>query len=166
MIEESAKVIAVEGDLAEVLCLRRSACGGCGEGDSCALSLIDRYFNRQPLALRLVNSVAARPGDEVVVGIPDGTLIRTAAIAYLLPLLMLLFGASCGIWLEALVMPGGSQALTLVGGLVGLVGGLRGSAAFSARQGRDQRFQPRLLRRVGATVAVPLPLRASDPSPP
>ena len=166
MIEEQGRVIRVNGALAEVDCVRRSACGGCSVNGACGTSLLERYLGRKPLALQAANAIGARPGDQVVVGIPDETLPQAAFVAYLMPLLVMLLGALGGEWLADLTRVSWSQAPVLLGGIIGLGLGFRWSAGFSARRAADPRFQAVILRRAGLEVAAPDLERALDPRAP
>ena len=163
MIEEQGRIVRVSGAVAEVVCIRRSACGGCSGSGTCGTSLLERYLGRQPPALHAANAIGARPGDLVVVGVPDETLPQAAFVAYLMPLLVMLLGALGGDWLAALTRPSWSQGLVLLGGMIGLGLGFRWSASFSARRAEDPRFQAVILRRAGLEVAAPGLERALDP---
>ena len=155
MIEEQGRVVRVSGALAEVACIRRSACGGCSVNGACGTSLLERYLGRQPLALHAANAIGARPGDLVVVGVPEETLPQAAFVAYLMPLLVMLLGALGGDWLAGLTQGSWSQGLVLLGGIIGLGLGFRWSAGFSARRAEDPRFQAVILRRAGLEVTGP-----------
>ncbi|TNF54856.1 MAG: Fis family transcriptional regulator [Gammaproteobacteria bacterium] len=146
MIEEVGRVLALRGDLAEIACERRSACGGCAVNGACGTSLLERWLGRRPLHLLAANTIGARPGDRVVVGVPATALPRAAAVAYLLPLLAMFLGALGCIWLLVPHPSSGTDGPALVGGILGLVLGLRLSARFSARSTQDSRFRPQLLR--------------------
>lgn len=166
MIEEEGQVVTVSGALAEVTCERRSACGGCSVSGACGTSLLERYLGRRPLALQAANRIGARPGDRVVVGIPDATLPQAAFVAYLMPLLVMLLGALGGDWLADLIRASWSQGLILLGGILGLGLGFRWSAGFSNRRAQDPRYQAVILRRAGLVVAAPTLDRVQDPRDP
>jgi sigma-E factor negative regulatory protein RseC len=166
MIEEQGRVVTVNGALAEVACDRQSACGGCSVSGACGTSLLERYLGRQPLALQATNTIGARPGDRVVVGIPDATLPQAAFVAYLMPLLVMLLGALGGDWLADLIRQSWSQGLILLGGILGLGLGFRWSAGFSNRRAQDPRYQAVILRRAGLVVAAPALDQVQDPRDP
>jgi sigma-E factor negative regulatory protein RseC len=155
MIEEMGQVVTVKGALAEVACDRQSGCGGCAVSGTCGTSLLERYLGRRPLPLHAANTIGARPGDRVVVGIPDATLPQAAFVAYLMPLLVMLLGALGGEWLAGLIRSSWSQGLILLGGIIGLGLGFRWSAVFSHRRAQDPRYQAVILRRAGLVVPAP-----------
>jgi sigma-E factor negative regulatory protein RseC len=86
LIEESAVIIARDGQFADVQALRRGACGACGARAACGTSLLDRFLGRRPLHLRVVNVLDARIGEQVVIGVPETALLQAAVSAYLVPM--------------------------------------------------------------------------------
>lgn len=150
MIEQTALVISTRGDLAEVQGEHQGACGGCSGGGACATSLIARYFGRRRPVLQVRNPVGARPGDQVIIGLPEGTLLKASALAYLAPLLAMVGAAIAGARIADLLAPAHAQGLSILAGLGGLVAAL----AWLARLNRPgsslaEQCRPRILRRVG-----------------
>ena len=146
MIEEQGQVLRIQGDVAEVACPRRAACGTCSANGACGTSLLESSLGRHPLKLAVANPIGAQPGDRVVIGLPETSLSRAAYVAYLQPLLLMLAGGLVGEGLGNLLLASWGDGPALGGGLLGLVLGLRWSARFSARRARDPLFQPKILR--------------------
>jgi sigma-E factor negative regulatory protein RseC len=159
VIEEQATVVATSAGAAVLQATRRSSCGSCGAAAGCGTSLLDRFLGRRPLLLEVDNSLDVAVGDRVVVGVPEASMLRAAAAAYLGPLAGLILGAIVGRhaplgWL----LPGataGPEWLSLMGGGLGFVIALLLVARYSRSLNRDPRFRPVLLRRE-APVAVSL----------
>lgn len=159
MIEEQGTVVDTSAVAAVVQATRRSSCGSCGAAAGCGTSLLDRFLGRRPLLLEVDNSLDVVIGDRVVVGVPEASMLRAAAAAYLGPLAGLILGAVIGRhapldWL----VPGaaaGSEWPSLLGGGLGFVIALLLVARYSRSLARDPRFRPVLLRRE-APVAVTL----------
>lgn len=97
---------------------------------------------------RAISALSLQPGDEVIVGLADGVLLRGALLAYLLPLALLLAGALLG---EAAFAGAGEEPVILSGAL-GLGLGFLAVRMMSRRLRDDARFQPVILRRVSAAV--------------
>lgn len=93
MIEQRARVVCIEGDDALVQASASAGCGACALRQGCAASKIGQLLRQRPALWRVPNSLAARAGQEVTLGIDDDALLASAAIAYLPPLLGLLAGA-------------------------------------------------------------------------
>ena len=124
MIEENARVASIEGELAEVVTERRSACGSCAAQKGCGTSLLAAWFPQRQLRFRVHNAVGARVGDQVVVGLDEAYLQRGALLLYALPLAGLLLGAVGGdLAFEALAL--NPEPGAIGGGLLGLFGALR-----------------------------------------
>ncbi|MBK1705737.1 SoxR reducing system RseC family protein [Halochromatium glycolicum] len=155
MIEENAVVVAAEAGIIEVEIHRRASCNACSARSGCGVSLLDRVLGRRPQRLVLANKLDARVGDEVVIGIPEGALLKAAVAAYMLPLLGLLSGGIIGDLLVNDASVG--EALPLLGGLIGLGIGLLGTRFYSRRLAADPQWRAVLLRRVTGSLAVGLP---------
>ena len=109
-MQQLVKVLKCEPDgMAQVACLRQSACSGdCHKCSGCGAV-------EQTMIFTARNPIGARPGDMVTVESATGPLLKAAAVLYLLPLV-----------------------LFIAGYLVGMqwgVGGLVGAMAFAASIG-------------------------------
>lgn len=133
MLEQTAKVVKTASDGVWVQAVEPSGCGTCG-GQGCSSRRIAELFQRKPRLFRVDCDLSLSPGDRIVVGIADGSVLRSALRAYGLPLGLMLAGAL----LANAVSPGDGPALTgmLLGGLAGWL---------VARGGRTAR--PVVLRR-------------------
>ncbi len=155
MIEEQAIVVSSEAGIAEVEIVRRSTCGACSARSGCGVSLLDRVLGRRPQRLLLVDKLSVRPGDEVIVGIPEGALLKAAVAAYMVPLIGLLAGAIGG---DLLRVDGSSgQSLPLLTGAVGFSVALLVTRLYSRRLAADPRWRAVLLRRITHSLPVGLP---------
>ena len=85
ILEQLARVIAIEGDDAIVLGGRASACGGCAGKSSC--STLGSWQQRL-VELRVKNRLFASIGDEVMLEVPDGLLLRVTFKLYMVPMLL------------------------------------------------------------------------------
>lgn len=96
MIEEQARVVRVQGDIAEVIAERQSACNSCSVRGGCGTSLLAEWFPRRRLTFQLRNDIGAGLGDAVIVGLDERLLQRGALLLYATPLGGLLLGAVLG----------------------------------------------------------------------
>lgn len=158
MIEEQAIVTSVETGFAEVEIQRRSSCSGCSARDGCGVSLLDRILGRRPQRLLVANALGVRPGDAVVIGVPEGALLKAAVAAYLVPLGGLIGGGLLGEALSLRWDLGFADALPLLGAVAGLGLGLLITRHYSRRLAADPRWRAVLVRRAtSAAVPVPFP---------
>jgi len=146
MIEESAQVIATEGDFVWVETQRQSTCGGCAANQACGTATLAKVLGRRRTRVRALNHDGAQVGDTVIIGLDETALIRGSLAVYAMPLLALFAGGLIGAWLsERWALEG--EALTLGLGIAGLIGGLLWLKGFSRRIRDDSRYQPVVLRR-------------------
>jgi len=84
MMEQTVTVVGIVGHDALVRGRRVSACGQCPGKSSCGTlgSWVERYSE-----IRVANPLGARAGDEVIVSVPDGVLMRAAIRLYGMPML-------------------------------------------------------------------------------
>ena len=115
MIEELATVIKTEGDVMAVEIQRQSTCGSCSVKSGCGTNLVASLFGKRRALLSLPNTIDARPGDRVVLGIREKDLVTGSIRLYLYPLAGLLFGAIAGHLLA------GSELFTILSGLTGMI---------------------------------------------
>jgi sigma-E factor negative regulatory protein RseC len=155
VIEETARVVALEGDVALVETQRSSACGSCTVGSGCGTALIGRFFGHRAVRTRARNRAGARVGQQVVLGLDETAMLKGALALYLVPLLGLLAGAILGrelaeAWQLTLVEP-----LATLMAFGGLFGGLAWARRFGCGAARDGRYQAVVLRTLeGVAVAV------------
>jgi sigma-E factor negative regulatory protein RseC len=147
MIEENARVIAIEGDIAWVETRRKSTCGSCSAKNSCGSSLLERFVGQRSNRLAVSRVDNIEEGDEVVLGLEESSLLRGSFAVYMLPLLlMLLLAVLAQTFLSDKWLA--SEAASILGGMVGLGLGLFWLKAYAKRALIDGRFRPVVLRRV------------------
>ena len=146
MIEERARVISVDQGHAWVETQRRSTCGSCAASKGCGTSVLARVLGNRRSRVCAIDPVGVRLGDEVMVGIAESALVRGSLAVYTVPLIALLGAALAarGLW------PAAGEPTVVLSGLGGLAAGLVWVRLFARRVSRDPRYQPVILRRVGA----------------
>lgn len=149
MIEERARVAEAGDGYAWVEIERRSACGSCHASGGCGTATLAKVWSGRQVRTRAISTLPLRPGDEVIVGLAEGVLLRGALLAYLLPLALMLTGALLG---EAAFAGAGEEPVIALGAL-GLGLGFLAVRAATQRWRDDARFQPVVIRRVEAAPA-------------
>lgn len=156
MIEEQARVVRLNGDLAEILIQKQSACGSCTAKSGCGTSLLANWFPQRRLTLRLDNRINAQAGDMVVLGLDEATLQRSSLMLYALPLAGLLLAAIAGEWAFGFLgLP--KELGAVLSGLLGLTAALlyvRGKSRAIIRRG-DGGVRLLRLARTTASFAAP-----------
>jgi sigma-E factor negative regulatory protein RseC len=100
MIEERAVILTLDNvsgnnfnQTATLEIERKTACGLCGQTRGCGNSIWGKLFAHQSTAFKAQNSINAKVGDSVIVGINEKALLKSAMLLYLLPLATMLIGA-------------------------------------------------------------------------
>jgi sigma-E factor negative regulatory protein RseC len=146
MIEEHATVLQVDGTHAIVATQQRAACGSCASEGSCSTTVLSGLFKRRPNQLKVLNPIAAQPGEQVVIGLQEQALLKVSLTAYLLPLACMLLSAIAVQALTERFMLRFGELPTILGGLLGLIIGLFLFKALSRRRVSDPNYQAVILR--------------------
>ncbi len=146
MIEESGKIVAVQGDYAWIESERTTACGSCAVQKGCGTSAIAKMYGQRRMRLRVLNRIHAHIGDTVVVGISESGLVRGSLAVYAAPLAGLFGGALAGYFAGKQFLAGGPDLLVAGGALLGFLGALLWLRHFSRAVGHDDAYQPVVLR--------------------
>ncbi|OIN08717.1 SoxR reducing system RseC family protein [Oceanisphaera psychrotolerans] len=120
MIEEIATVMAVHENGVEVACFSKSACGQCKQNSTCGTGLVSKALPGRDHRFVIATDLPLAVNQQVRIGIPEQSLLTSALLVYLLPLLLLLGGAglaSIGLGLG----DGGTLAGAAIGGSAGFV---------------------------------------------
>ena len=91
MIIERGKVVESMDGLAVVIVNRSSACEGCGAKGAC-----HTFGGGKDAKVSVENSVEAKAGDMVEIGIEEASLVTASFIVYIVPVIALLLGAGAG----------------------------------------------------------------------
>lgn len=156
MIEETARVVAREGDEVWVEAERRSACGGCSAASGCGTGALAGVFGRRTLRLRAHDETGAAVGDRVRIGLDEAALVRGSLAVYLVPLLTLLGGALLGESLAPQWGIGSAEGASIALGVAGLAAGMLWVRVFSRGAQRSDRFRAVVLGPAGTVQAVVL----------
>ncbi|WP_448190866.1 SoxR reducing system RseC family protein [Azospirillum sp. sgz301742] len=143
--EGLARVVAVEGDRVWLEPETASACGGCASAMICGTKSGN---SRRLIAKRFAipNGHGLRVGERVVVGVEDGAVMRAAATAYALPLLLLFVGGLTAKW------SGGGDGAAALAAVSGLLLGLVLAHLRARRLTRRGVLTPRFVRRAAAAA--------------
>ncbi len=156
MIEERGEVTAVEPPYAMVVTQRRSSCGSCTT-KGCGTGALSELFAARSQAMRVLNPIEARVGDQVVLGLEEGALLRGSLAVYIVPLLTMIGAGVAGEAVAPLLgLEHTSAYLSLPGAVTGLAAGFLWVRRFGRRMASDHRFMAVILRR-----AEESPLRAA-----
>lgn len=146
MIEETALILSCDGEYADIETKPQASCGGCASSGVCGTGVFSKVFGNRKTVVRIVNSIKAKPGDQIVIGLQESALSRVSVVFYLVPILSMILFALFG---QEMAIRFGYPSLdpfAILGGAVGLFSGLWLVRKFSKKVQQDSRYQPVMLR--------------------
>ncbi len=148
MIEETGLIVDADEQYAWVEAASSNSCSHCSANQGCGTASLQKWFKRKPNRLRVVNNQNLKPGEQVIIGIPEQALVKGSFIIYMLPLLFLIGGAFVGSYLDQVLAWGHREAASIIFGLLGLVGSFSFLQKYYTRSSdRQAQYQPVILRR-------------------
>jgi sigma-E factor negative regulatory protein RseC len=134
MLETRAVIVQIEGQHAFVQASQATGCEPCS-GKGCGAGKLSQLFCSKPRQFQVDNSINAGVGDEVIVSVAEGSVLRGISVVYLLPLLLLVMGAMLGnTWIG---QPGQRDGYAAAGAMLGLAAGFVIARWISLRQNRN-----------------------------
>lgn len=155
MIEEHGRVVAVERRAVWVETIRKTTCSSCSAKNGCGQHLVEKYkSNKSHSYIRATNDSDSviQKHDEVIIGLPEGSLMKASVVVYLLPLMCML----AVLWLTSFYNLSDLTAVILA--LFGLAVGLVPVRLFGQRAGDMCKVQVMKVipRRVYDSGRIPL----------
>jgi len=143
MLETRAVIVQVEGQNALVRASHVNGCVQCN-GKGCGAGKLSRLFCSKPRQFQVENPINAGVGEEVVISVAEGAILRGIGLVYLLPLLLLVIGAMLGnAWVGQ--SAGQHDGYATAGALSGLVAGFIAVKWISSGRA-GSRFRPYIAR--------------------
>ena len=93
MLETRAIVLQTERQLAQVVASSANGCSACS-GKGCGSTKLTQLFCSRPRQFKVENRINAAVGDEVIVSVADGAVLRGIGLVYLLPLALMFAAAT------------------------------------------------------------------------
>jgi sigma-E factor negative regulatory protein RseC len=116
MIEQTVKVIAIEGKHAWVESLSLHGCAKCEAGEGCGGGIFSKLFGNKQFRMKIENSLNVDLHENIVIGVEDSAVTNASLLSYLMPLVGLSLGATLGHNVDTPE----SEFWTLIGSLVGI----------------------------------------------
>ncbi|AOP43968.1 SoxR-reducing system protein RseC [Edwardsiella piscicida] len=155
MMREWATVISWRQGEALLQCEAHAGCSGCRARQGCGSAALAELGPQTRHQLRLAVSQPLQPGQRVEIGLQEASVLRSALLVYITPLVGLLGGGSAGqLWLGS---DGASALCALAGGVLGFTLARR----WARRMAQGEAYQPVLLQ-----VALPSSQLRSITNPP
>ncbi len=146
MIEETALILNCEGEYADIETKPQGSCGGCASSEVCGTSAFAKVFGNRRTVVRVVNSLDAKTGDRVIIGLQESALTRVSMIFYMVPIVLMILLALLGQELAIGFALISHDLMAIIGGAIGFIAGLGFVRMFAKKVQKDSRYQPVMLR--------------------
>ncbi len=146
MIEENALILSCEGDYASIETRPQGACGSCSSSEVCGTSVFAKAFGNRRTVMRVPNSIQAKPGDQVIIGLQDSALTKVSMVFYMVPIISMILCAIFGQGMASMFGYVSHDKFAIIGGVFGFIAGLGLVRIFSGKIQKDSRYQPVMLR--------------------
>ncbi len=146
MIETLAKISKrdkTDGEYVWVETEKKSVCGNCARHSSCGTPILEKLFNKNPVSVKIHNSLNAKDGDEVIIGLSENAFLKGSFFLYFFPLIGIIFFAGIGVLLTiTLKLSSSSADLTIFA--FSLLGFL--SSGYLCKKLKHMQYEVKLLK--------------------
>ncbi|EGT4256445.1 SoxR-reducing system protein RseC [Citrobacter amalonaticus] len=139
MIKEWATVVSWQNGEALVSCDVKASCSSCASRSGCGTRVLNKLGPQTTHTIVVASDVPLEPGQKVELGIAEGSLLSSAMLVYLSPLVGLFLIASL---FQVLF---GSDLAALSGAILGGVGGFLIARGYSRKLAEREAWQPVIL---------------------
>jgi len=96
VITETGKVVALKGERVWVQTIRASACQSCAARNGCGQKVLAAATGGRANQILVTNTINARVGDEVTIGIDEQALLGASLVVYAIPLILMVVASILG----------------------------------------------------------------------
>ena len=153
MIEETARVVAINGSQVTLQSQLKSTCHSCSQQDDCGSGQVAKAFPQKRLTTEITTDIKLAIGDEVVIGVQDKDLLTAAFEVYMLPLIAMLIAASFA-QLYLVEQLGWSEVYAIIFAMFAAVIGFLVAKKRQNSSGRQRQLQPTLIRKCDNQIAI------------
>lgn len=136
----------------ELSCEQQTSCSSCSSQKSCGTGIVSKAVGKKSLHWHLVTDKRVEKGQVVEIGLPEKSVLQSAALVYLLPLFAMIIGALVAQWWIAPAFSLGEGVIILTSALA-TVGGIYLAKRLSFRLEQQSSQQVILLRVLGEPIS-------------
>lgn len=151
MITALAQVVDLkakkDGQVVYLSCDQQTTCKSCSSQDSCGSGLVSKALVKKSHSWQVFSDKDIKVGDQVEIGLSEKSLLESALLVYLFPLLCMIIATAFAVMFE---LSEGLQIISFIaGGLFGFI--------FAKKSARHPYFSSQykvvLLRHLGTSVS-------------
>jgi sigma-E factor negative regulatory protein RseC len=152
VIEEQAKVIALDSGWVWVETQRKTMCGQCAANKGCGTSVLANVLGKKRNTMAVLNTIPVKVGDDVIIGIEEGSLVRGSLLIYALPLILLIVFGLLGEVIAVQMTLENNDSLTAIFAGIGLLLGFGWLKFIAGNIRKDAKYQPKLIKIVNSVT--------------
>ncbi len=121
-------------------CEQKTSCSSCASQKSCGTGIVSKAIGSRALNWTLQTDKLVKIGQVVEIGFPEKSLILSAAVVYIVPLVAMILGAVIGQWWLAPLFSGGEGVIIASSALfvgLGMMVAKRLARTLEAQSGQD-----------------------------
>ncbi|WP_407331351.1 SoxR reducing system RseC family protein [Enterovibrio sp. 27052020O] len=150
MIKALAEVTGNGDGYLTVRCQQKTSCGSCASKSSCGTGIVSNALPGKVLDIRVPSVKSVAVGSLIEIGLEEQTVLKSAMLVYILPLLSAIAGAILGQYLSTLMSIG--EGIVILSSALAGIAGVAVARHFSNKLEQDTRTTPTLLRILGGAV--------------
>ncbi|SDG64237.1 positive regulator of sigma(E), RseC/MucC [Vibrio xiamenensis] len=136
----SAVTTQSDGFEVELSCEQKTSCSSCASQKSCGTGIVSKAVGSKALNWTLQTNKLVKIGQIVEIGFPERSLILSAMVVYIVPLVAMILGAVIGQWWLAPLFSGGEGVIIASSALfvgLGMMVAKRLARTLEAQSGQD-----------------------------
>ncbi|WP_305832216.1 SoxR reducing system RseC family protein [Photobacterium leiognathi] len=147
-----ATVTAVDKGAVTVSCQQQTSCGHCASRESCGTGIVSKAIPGRVHDIKIMTKSLLTIGQGVEIGLSERSMLSSALLVYMLPLLFLVLGSTLGQWV--FIDLAGSNELGVIGSaVIATTAGLLIARYYAKRLEGNSAYKPTLIRVLGAPIS-------------
>ncbi|SMY36313.1 SoxR reducing system RseC family protein [Photobacterium andalusiense] len=153
MMRTLATVVAVDSGYITVSCQQQTSCGHCASRDSCGTGIVSKAMPGRSHLITIDTNEKITLGQVVEIGLSERSMLSSALLVYMLPLLFLVGGSLLGQYLFV-DLAASNQLGVIVSAVVATTIGLLIARHYAKRLDGDAAYKPSLIRVLGLPISA------------
>ncbi|SMY36647.1 SoxR reducing system protein RseC [Photobacterium malacitanum] len=153
MMRTLATVVAVDSGHITVSCQQQTSCGHCASRDSCGTGIVSKAIPGRSHKITIDTNENVTLGQVVEIGLSERSMLSSALLVYMLPLLFLVGGSLLGQYLFV-DLAASNQLGVIVSAVVATTIGLLIARHYAKRLDGDAAYKPSLIRVLGLPISA------------
>ncbi|KAE8176207.1 SoxR reducing system RseC family protein [Photobacterium carnosum] len=153
MMRTLATVVAVDTGHITVSCQQQTSCGHCASSDSCGTGIVTKAMPGRSHQINIDTKEKVLLGQVVEIGLSERSMLSSALLVYMLPLLFLVVGSLIGQYVF-IDLAASNQLGVIVSAAVATTVGLMIARYYAKRLDGDSAYKPSLIRVLGLPISA------------